>query len=82
MRVRRGDVVEISFLDHAEHAPDGDNSSLEFLVFGRVVEADRWKIQLETWCYADARLPYDGNVVRYTLIRGAIRKLTVLRRAR
>lgn len=78
---RPGDVVEIVFLDHAEHDATADNGDLEFTVYGRVVSADPRTITLETWCYSDPRTPFDTNVVRYTIIRGAIRKLTVLRPA-
>lgn len=80
--LRRGDVVEIVFLDHAEHDAAVDNGELEFAVYGRVVSADRRKVLVETWCYANPTTPSDANVVRYTIIRGAIRKLNVLRRVR
>lgn len=75
-----GDVVEIVFLDHAEHDAAADNGELEFAVYGRVVSADADKVLVETWCYANPNTPFDANVVRYTIIRGAMRKLTVLRR--
>ena len=76
-----GDVVEIVFLDHAEHDAAADNGDLEFAVYGRVVSANAHKVLVETWCYANPRTPFDANVVRYSIIRGAIRKLKVLRRA-
>ena len=78
--LRPGDVVEIVFLDHAEHDAAADNGELEFAVYGRVVSTDMDKVLVETWCYANPNTPFDANVVRYTIIRGAIRKLTVLRR--
>jgi len=80
-KVRPGDVVEIVFLDHAEHDAAADNGDLEFVVYGRVVSVDSRTVTLETWCYSNPQTPFDANVVRYTIIRGAIRTLTVLRPA-
>lgn len=78
--VRPGDVVEIVFLDHAEHGFAADNGDLEFALYGRVVSTDAYIVTVETWCYANPRTPFDANVVRYSIVRGAIKKLTVLRR--
>lgn len=79
--VRPGDVVEIIFLDHAEHGFAADNGELEFALYGRVVSTDARAVTVESWCYANPQTPFDANVVRYSIIRGAIKKLTVLRRA-
>jgi hypothetical protein len=79
---RRGDIVEIDFLDHAEHdsGTRGDAAGLSFKVTGRVVSVNKHSINVETWCYQNRRCPKDSNVVRYTIVIGAIKKLAVLRK--
>lgn len=80
-KIEIGDVVEVQFLDHAEHGADAqaEVKALNFTVFGRVVEQDRRSLTVETWCYTDPAEPRDANVACFTLIKGAILKLTVLR---
>jgi hypothetical protein len=81
---RRGDIVEIDFLDHAEHenGARGNHPGLSFKLTGRLVCNARKALVVETWCYRDKKTPRDGNVVRYTIVKGAIQKCSILRRDR
>ena len=47
-RLRKGDIVEITFLDHAENSDD----ALEFIVYGRVMDITRYAYKIGQWIYA------------------------------
>lgn len=81
-RLKAGDLVEIDFLDHAEHGFEegGRGAALEFKLVGRVVCNRKDTIVVETWCYQNRKTPRDCNVVRYTIVKGAIQRVNVLRR--
>jgi len=80
-KIKIGDVVEVRFLDHAEHGADMQEQAqaLDFTVFGRVVATNKKSITIETWCYTNPREPRDSNVSCFTIIRGAITSLVVLK---
>lgn len=83
MKVKAGDIVEIDFLDHAEHghAGGGRGAALSFKLLGRVVRNTKHTLVVETWCYQNRKTPLDANVVRYTIVKGAIGKCAILRKA-
>jgi hypothetical protein len=77
-----GDIVEIDFLDHMETDGDGDpgENGLDFKIVGRLIQENPASYSVETWCYRDRAAPRDSNVVFYTIIKGAIQRMEVLKR--
>lgn len=70
-----GDVVAIVFDDHSE-----GEQHIVFEVFGTVLRKDRRSLLIGSFVYAGSS-EIDENVVVYTILRAAIRKLEVLRKA-
>lgn len=66
-----GQVYEVTFLDHVE----GGDEPIEFVVYGRLVDARSRSLTIDSWAYADLMLPFDSNVVRYTIVRSSVTKL-------
>ncbi len=86
MRLRRGQVVAIEFLDHCE----GGSTPIEFVVFGRLAAVKPQSLTVAAWTYADKAkeraFPHsethdfkDANLVHFTIVRSAIKKVTVLK---
>lgn len=71
-RVRKNDLVAVTFLDHSE-----GEEAIEFLVCGRVVKQTREAIVVGVWVYADPKRKVEvaSNVHAYTIVKSAIRKL-------
>jgi hypothetical protein len=73
-RLRVGDLVEITFLDHCE---DGDDS-LEFTVWGRVENITRTAYKIASWVYHDpiaqARDGNEENENYYIIVKTAVTK--------
>lgn len=67
-KFRRGQIVEVHFLDHVEN---GDHP-YEFVVFGRVAAVDRRSITVECWAYVDEAEKDKTNVTRYVICRTTI----------
>lgn len=73
-RLNKGDIVEITFLDHAENSSD----AIEFVVYGKVMNITRHAYILGSWIYTDdvARAT-DGNTDNenyFTIVKTAILK--------
>jgi len=75
MSIRRGQIVEVDFQDHAE-----GSKSMRFVVYGRIVSITRKAIAVECWGYRNKRAKRDANSQTYTIVRGAIHKITQLAR--
>ena len=71
---RRNQIVEIEFLDHT----DNSDKPLRFIVYGRVAAENETSITVDSWCYANRRKLYDGNVNRHTIVKAAVLKITRL----
>ena len=69
MRFRKGQVVEVEFLDHVEDS----STPLLFTLYGRIVKVDRKYLVVESWSYTD-RDGDDGdtNVKTWTIVRSTI----------
>mgnify|MGYP001279713367 CR=1 FL=1 len=75
----RGSIVEILFLDHAE----GGSHPCRFVVYGRVAKANKQRIVVDSWCDPDPEQPHQAdNVTRFTIVRTAIERITLLERQR
>lgn len=74
-QLRRGQLVAVEFCDHVDNA----SYPLAFVVFGRLAGITARAISVDSWCYADKRQKYDGNVNRHTIVRAAITKVSILR---
>lgn len=74
MRLRKGQLVAVEFIDHVQHS----NEPLTFVVYGRLLQVDRRSLVVGCWCYAEPRKKFDHNVDRYTIVRSAITKITHL----
>lgn len=68
-----GDVVAIEFDDHSE-----GEQHIVFEVFGVVFQKNRRSILIGSFVYPESR-EIDENVVVYTILRAAIRRIDILR---
>lgn len=80
-RCRKGDLIEIAFLDHAE-----GTEFYIFVTYGKVVSQSRAAIVLLAWGYdgeraRDAINAHDANIVVYTILKSTIRRLVLLKRS-
>ena len=75
MRLRAGQIVEVEFADHVE---DG-SKTMAFIVYGRLARVERAAICVDSWCYANRKTKHDQNCRRWTIVRGAIKKITILK---
>lgn len=84
MKVRKGDVVEITFLDHAR-----GGTHFEFTTWGRVVKQDSKTIIIGNWLYSkDWNWTYsedegkhsalDPNLTFHAIIKAAITRIVKL----
>jgi hypothetical protein len=78
--VKKGELVEVSFLDHVE---DGDEA-IEFTVWGRVDRTTRNSILIMAWAFASeveaAKNSNHENVKTFTIVRRAITALHKLKK--
>ena len=74
MRLRKGQIVAVEFLDHCE----GADAPIPFAVYGYLVSASRKSLTIDSWRYLDPVKPYDDNVKRFTIVRSAITRIAVL----
>ncbi len=74
MKIRRGQIVEVVFDDHA----DGGNVPLGFVAYGRVMAVTRASITIGSWIYAKHRTKLDINVERRVIVRSAIKSIRVV----
>lgn len=87
MRLRRGQIVECSFLDHVS----GGGKPIKFTAYGRLVAVNKQSITIAGWDYAQepSEMPVDAirelqdsNIVHWTIVRSAITAIYQLRRDR
>ena len=78
MKLRMGMIVAVEFADHVE----GGSSPAKFTVYGRLSKINKIALCVDTWCYTNKKTPYDTNVVRYTIVRGAILNINILERVK
>jgi hypothetical protein len=74
MRLRKGQIVCVEFLDHCT----GATEPLPFAVYGRLAHIDDKSLSVDVWCHRHKRHAYDDNVERFTIIRSAITKIVQL----
>ena len=67
--MKRGDIVEVCFLDHCQNAKE----PLEFVAWGRVVRINKKSIALQTWGHPD-NLECDTQTEGYCLIKSCFTK--------
>lgn len=73
--LRRGQIVEVIFWDHAE----GATKRFKCAAFGRVGKIERETIYLDAWTFASPRRAYEReNVTRFAIIRSTIETITRL----
>jgi hypothetical protein len=75
-KTRKGDIIAITFLDHA-----AGNDHFEFTTYGRVVSQTMQAIVICGWQYSDTKQPvdpHDDNVIVHTILKVAITKLVKL----
>ena len=73
-RLRRGQIVEVAFLDHCE----GGGKPVEFVVFGRLLSIDETSLTIAAWTYRSPRRKQharDANLTTFTILRSTIRTL-------
>ncbi len=79
MKPKRGDRVEVHFVDHVE----GADSIMQCIAYGRIYRITATTVTIDHWIDADRRnTDRDSNVGRYTLIRSAIKRIVKLIPAR
>jgi hypothetical protein len=75
-RIRKGDLVQLSFRDHAE-----GTDHFEFTTYGRVQSQTRLAIVVCCWQYADTKKPVcaeDANVIVHTILKSTITRIQKL----
>lgn len=75
-KIRKGDIIAITFLDHA-----AGNDHFEFTTYGRVVSQTSQAIVICGWHYSDTKQPvdpHDDNVIVHTILKVAITKIVKL----
>ena len=75
-KTRKGDIIAITFLDHA-----AGNDHFEFTTYGRVVSQTKQAIVICGWQYSDTKQPvdpHDDNVIVHTILKVAITRLVKL----
>jgi hypothetical protein len=79
MAIKKGDLVEVRFLDHVE---DGEDP-IEFLVWGRVRRTSRVAYAVESWAYADPLEDEADHGIEnrkvFTIVKSAIKAIRPLR---
>jgi len=74
MKLRRGQVLAIRFLDHMQ----GDGKPLELIAYGRLLSVGKKSLTIGSWIYGDPRAkqdPRDGNIMAYTILRSTIQSI-------
>lgn len=74
MVIRRGQIVQVVFLDHCE----GGGVPLEFVVFGRLLSIDKTSLTVAGWTYANHKAkqdPTDPNIKCWTILRSTVKSL-------
>ena len=74
MRLRRGQIVCVRFMDHVQ----GDDKMMEFNVYGELAGIFPTHLVVDSWAYSDKRKKHDHNETRYTICRSAVQEVTVL----
>jgi len=76
MKIRKGDIIAITFLDHA-----AGNEHFEFVTYGRVISQTNLAIVVCGWSYSDLKIPidpHDSNVIVHTILKSAITRMVKL----
>ena len=76
-RAKKGDIVQVNFLDHVE---DGDEE-MKFIVWGRVDLVTKRCLRIVSWAHEDpcSAPPCEpGTEKTFTIVRSAITSLKVL----
>lgn len=76
MKVRKGDIVQVTFLDHAE-----GSDHFEFTTYGRILSQNKDAIVICSWHYSDTKQavdPHDSNVILHTILKVAITQIMKL----
>jgi len=68
MELRRGQIVEVEFLDHARNI----SKPIKFIAYGRLASITRTAICVDDWVYAGKPRKFDDNITRHTIVRAAI----------
>ena len=75
-RLRRGQIVAVTFLDHCQ----GGRDPLQFVVYGRLAAITATCVTIIGWQYAEKSksLAIDQNSTSWNIVRSAISKITRL----
>lgn len=81
MKPRKGDIMQVTFLDHVEDSER--NEPFAFTVWGRVHSVDKKSITVASWDYADAghtegKESDQVNRKRFTILKSTITSLVML----
>ena len=73
---RKGDVVEIHFLDHVEDS----HEPLLFYLYGRLIKVDKKYVVVESWAFPKVGGAEEGseNVKTFTIVCSTIEQLIKL----
>lgn len=74
IRLRKGQVVAVHFLDHVE----GDTQPYRFIVYGELSVISPQSLVVDCWAHSDQQAPHDSNESRFTIVRSCIEKVVVL----
>ena len=71
--MRKGDIVELKFYDHASDTED----ALIFVVWGRVCKQDKKHVVVQSWAHPD-NLENDNQTECFSIIKSCIISSRVL----
>lgn len=77
VKLVKGDLAEITFLDHCEDPEDDD--ALAFTIWGRVTEVAKTHYEITCWAYADGKRRADNNEKRFQILKSAITRTKKLK---
>jgi len=78
MQIRKGDIVEVEFLDHIQAGAH----PMGCTVYGRVYSTNKKAITVDSWILRKAsKVVSEQNVERFCIVRSAIEKVYKLKRA-
>jgi hypothetical protein len=81
MRLRRGQVVKVVFLDHCI---GNTTEPMQFVVYGRVAKISKDSLTIASWDYYPCHKETppnlsDSNRTTYVILRAAIKSITHLK---
>lgn len=76
-KIKRGDIVHVIFLDHAQNSKSDD--AIKFETFGRITGITRKSYKIHTWKYVDDGHDNPDNEDFNSIVKSTIEYIKVLK---